>query len=116
MLITTTPSDMGNKDKSVIDCRYILSTLYISHADTAMHSTFIDSMYTTEEGLTEIKCNEGGLGHICAHIGLAGPREPPEDGEMNVMTLPSRHRIRNSSPGGLRPSTLPLGHGSFPRY
>ena len=27
------------------------------------------------------------------------------------MTLPSKHRIRNSNPGGLRPSTLPLGHG-----
>ena len=26
------------------------------------------------------------------------------------MTLSSRHRIRNSSPVGLRPSTLPLGH------
>ena len=37
---------------------------------------------------------------------------PPEDGEMNEMTLPSR--IRNSSPGGLRPSTLPLGHGGSP--
>ena len=30
---------------------------------------------------------------------------------MIEMTLSSRHRIRNSSPGGLRPSTLPLGHG-----
>ena len=30
---------------------------------------------------------------------------------MNEMTLSSRHRIRSSSPGGLRPSTLPLGHG-----
>ena len=30
---------------------------------------------------------------------------------MNEMTLPSRHRIRNSNPGGRRPSTLPLGHG-----
>ena len=30
------------------------------------------------------------------------------------MTLPSRQRIRNSSPGGLRPSTLPLGDGSPP--
>ena len=29
---------------------------------------------------------------------------------MIEMTLSSRHRIRNSSPGGLRPSTLPLGH------
>ena len=35
---------------------------------------------------------------------------------MNEMTLPSRHRMRNSSPGGLRPSTLPLGHGGFPQY
>ena len=32
------------------------------------------------------------------------------------MTLPSRHRIRNSSPGGLRPSTLPFGHGGSPQY
>ena len=48
-----------------------------------------------------------------AHIGLTGPREPPEDGEMNEMTLPSIHRIRNSSPSGLRSSTLPLGHDSI---
>ena len=27
------------------------------------------------------------------------------------MTLTSRHRIQNSSAGGLRPSTLPFGHG-----
>ena len=32
------------------------------------------------------------------------------------MTLSTRHRIRNSSPGGLRPSTLPLGHGGSPQY
>ena len=37
------------------------------------------------------------------------------DGEMREMTLPSRHRIRNSNPGGLRPSMLPLGHGGSPR-
>ena len=54
------------------------------------------------------------LGHICAHIGYTGPGEPPEDGEMNEMTLFSRHRTRNSSPGGLRPSTLHLGHGGSP--
>ena len=35
---------------------------------------------------------------------------------MIEMTLSSRHRIRNSSPGGLRPSTLPLGHGGSPPY
>ena len=56
------------------------------------------------------------LGHFCAHIGLTGPGEPPEDGEMIEMTLSSRHWIRNSSPGGLRPSTLPLGHGGSPQY
>ena len=32
------------------------------------------------------------------------------------MKLSSRHRMRNSSPGGLRPSTLPLGHGGSPQY
>ena len=30
--------------------------------------------------------------------------------------MSSRHRIRNSNPGGLRPSTLPLGHGGSPQY
>ena len=32
------------------------------------------------------------------------------------MTLPSRHRIQKSSPGGLRPSTIPLGRGGSPQY
>ena len=44
------------------------------------------------------------------------PGESPEDGEMIEMTLSSRHRIRNSNLGGLRPSTLPLGHGGSPQY
>ena len=47
------------------------------------------------------------LGHLCAHLGKTGTEESPEDDEM---TLPSGHRTRNSYPGGLRPSTLPLGH------
>ena len=66
----------------------------------------------------EINKNEmnRALGHLCAHIGSTGPGEPPEDGEMIEITLSSRHRIQNSSPGGLRPSTLPLGHGSSPQY
>ena len=33
-----------------------------------------------------------------------------------LMTLPSRHRFRNSSPGVLRPSTLPFGHRGSPQY
>ena len=27
------------------------------------------------------------LGHLCPHIGKTGPGEPPEDGEMNEMTV-----------------------------
>ena len=47
--------------------------------------------------------------HISAKLGQ-------ENGEMNDMTPPSRHRIRNLSPVGLRLSTLPLGHGGSPQY
>ena len=36
---------------------------------------------------------------------------PSANDEMNKITLPSRHRIRNSSPGDLSPSTLLLSHG-----
>ena len=32
------------------------------------------------------------------------------------MTLRSKHRIRNSSSGGLRPSTLPIGNGGSQQY
>ena len=46
----------------------------------------------------------GVLGHMCAPVGYTGPEDPHEDGEMNEITLPSRHRIQNSNPGGLRPS------------
>ena len=35
---------------------------------------------------------------------------------MNEMTLPSGHRIRNSSPGGPGTSTLPLCQGGSPQY
>ena len=41
----------------------------------------------------------GVLDQLCVNIGYTGPGESPEDGEMNEMTLPSRHRIPNSSPG-----------------
>ena len=37
-------------------------------------------------------------------------------GEMNEMTLPSRHIVQNSSPGDLSPSTLPLDHGGSTQY
>ena len=57
-----------------------------------------------------------GLGHFCAHTGYIGPGEPPEDGKMSKITLPSKHMIRKSNLGGLRPSTLPLGQGGSPQY
>ena len=45
---------------------------------------------------------------------LNGPGEPPEEGEMIIMTLlPSRHRILNSSPASLSPSTLSHDHGGM---
>ena len=58
----------------------------------------------------------GVLGHICAHIGETGPGPRPDDGEMNEITMPSRHSIQNSYPGGMRSSTLPIGHGGSPQY
>ena len=57
----------------------------------------------------KIKWNESGFRP-------PGPGEPPEDDKIIEMTLSSRHKIRNSSPGGLTPSTLPLGHGGSPQY
>ena len=35
---------------------------------------------------------------------------------MSETTLPSAHRIRTSNHGGLRPRTLPLGHGGSPQF
>ena len=32
------------------------------------------------------------------------------------LILPSRHMIRNSSPGDLKPSALQLGHIAYPQY
>ena len=82
------------------------------HTCTAINMVGRHSMYNC---ISKNEMNRD-LGHLCAHIGQTGPREPPEDGEMIEMTLPSRHRIRNLSPGGLRPSTLPLGHRGSPQY
>ena len=49
--------------------------------------------------------------YMCTYR-LDWARRTPEDGEMMVMdgdmTLPYSRRMRNSNPGGLRPSTLPL--------
>ena len=65
-----------------------------------------------------VKWNEWGfMPLLCTQfIGYTGQGKPLEDGEMNAMTVPSRHRIQNSSPGSLSLSTLPLGHGGSPQY
>ena len=44
-----------------------------------------------------------------------GPGEPPEDDAMNQMILLFRYRTRNSSPHGLRSSTLLLVRGGSPQ-
>ena len=64
----------------------------------------------------KMKWNESGFRPPSCTYRLNWARRTSEDGEMIEMTLPSRHRIRNSSPGGLRPSTLPLGHRGPPQY
>ena len=71
--------------------------------------------------MLRITGGKGGLGLVhkkrenCLYTYISGKKNP-EDGEMNEMTLSSRHRIRNSSPGGLNPNTPPLGHGGSPQY
>ena len=47
---------------------------------------------------------------------MNGPEKPPEEGEMNVMTLPCGHTIRDRIPGGLRPSMLPFSHIDSTQY
>ena len=44
----------------------------------------IDKTTSTIQRHTDAQINERNraLGHLCAHIGWTGPREPPEDGEM----------------------------------
>ena len=50
------------------------------------------------------------------HMGEAGTGEPPDDGEMNEMTIPAGHRIQNSRHSDPRQSTLLLGRGCFSQY
>ena len=70
-------------------------------------------IYTMEE----MKWDESGFRPpLCTYWLNWARRTPPEDSEMIEMTLSSKTRIRNSSPGGLRPSTLPFGHGGSPQY
>ena len=43
---------------------------------------------------------------------ITGQKEPLEDEQMNQMT----YMIRNSNPGGLRPSTRLYGYVASPQY
>ena len=64
-----------------------------------------------------IQLNEWGFrSSLCTCRLNWAKRTSPEDGEMNEMTLASRHSIQNSNPSGLRPGTLPLGNGGSPQH
>ena len=53
----------------------------------------------------------------CPHLYLNRRRAWAKLGQENLLRMVRWwHRIQNSSPGGLKPSTLPLGHGGFPQY
>ena len=62
-----------------------------------------------------MKWNESGFRPLLCTYRLNWARRTSW-GWWDEMTLPSRHRIRNSNPRGLRPSTLPLGHGGSTQY
>ena len=70
----------------------------------------------TQPFSTLMKWNESGFRSLLCTYRLNWARKPPEDGEVSEMTLPFRYRIRNSNPGGLRPSTLPLSHKDSSQY
>ena len=55
---------------------------------------------------------------LCTYTGWIVPRELTSWGWWDEwdMTLTPRHRMRNSNPGGVRPSTLPLGRGGSPQF
>ena len=44
-------------------------------------------------------------------VAIYGSTEPHQDDEMNEMALPYKHRIQIANPGGLRSSSLLIGHG-----
>ena len=77
-----------------------------------------ETQLTVDKNCNEVKKkrNESDFKQLPGTYSLNWPGEPPGDGEMSDVTVPSRHRIRNSNPGGLRPSTLPLGHGGSSQY
>ena len=58
------------------------------------------------------------LGHLCAHHRLHWARRTSWEwlAGWDDTALHIRDRIRNSSPVGMRPSTLPLGHVGFSQY
>ena len=64
----------------------------------------------------EMKWNDSGFRPPLCTYRLNWARRTSWGWWMIEMTLSSRHMIRNSSPGGLRSSTLPLGHGGSPQY
>ena len=83
-----------------------ISTEHISQCNQSEPLT--DASGKMVDLMNENGINEA-LGHLRTYIRAEAREEPPEDGEMN-------QRFQNSSHDGLRPSTLPLGHGGAPQY
>ena len=50
-------------------------------------STRFVNSHASDDGM-KMKKNRG-LGHFCAHAGKIEPGEPPEDGEISNMIMPS---------------------------
>ena len=92
---------------------WFVSQVNILTREGMIHSGSTSRMYSIlllwEVTLVKMKWNESGFRLLLCTNRLNWTEEPHEDGEMSEMTLPSRHRIRNSRAGGLRSCTLPLG-------
>ena len=67
--------------------------------------------YVCSHGYYVSRCKSCVIRYLIALIRVlgGGPR-------VVVSTAALHARVRGSSPGGLRPSTLPLGHGGSPQY
>ena len=90
---------------------YVCFTIYVLSALSSA-----DVTQRVQSPRWKMRCNESGFRPPLCTYRLNWARRTSWGWRNNEMTLSSRHRIRNWSPGGLRPSTLPLGHGGSPQY
>ena len=87
----------------------------IQHCENMCHTRDRKYSFRAVTHKHEIKCNASALGHFLCTYRHNWARRTSWGWWDKWDKLPARHRIQNSSPGGLWPSTLPLGHGGKPR-